>query len=168
MQQLRLVPLAFRGGRHYILDMNITAYMQWIWLGVFAISVIIEAATQGLTTVWCAASALIMILISQTEIPVGWQVLIFCIITIGLMLTTRPVLLRKMNEKKTRTNVNSMIGQDVIVTKAVSKFEKGEAKSTNGVIWSVSSKSGDDIPCDAVCVVREVEGNTLFVERKGE
>ena len=83
------------------------------------------------------------------------------------MLTTRPMLLRKMNAKKTQTNVNSMIGQEVIVTKAVSKFEKGEAKSTNGVIWAVSTRTGEDIPCAAVCVVREVEGNTLFVERKG-
>lgn len=148
--------------------MSITSYMAWVWLGVFAVSVIIEAATQGLTTVWCAVSALLMIVISLTEIPVGWQILIFCLITIALFITTRPVLLRKMNSAKTKTNVNSILGQEVIVTKAVSKFEKGEAKSTNGVIWSISSKSGEDIPCDAVCIVREVEGNTLYVERKGE
>ena len=142
--------------------------MHWIWLAVFAISLVIEASTMGLTTVWCAISALIMIAVSLTGIPVVWQVLIFCVLTIVLFFTTRPFFMRKMNERKTRLNVNSMPGQEVIVTKAASKFEKGEARSTNGVIWAIASRKGLDIPVDAVCVVREVEGNTLFVERKGE
>ena len=148
--------------------MDITAYMHWIWLGVFALSVVIEAATAGLTTIWCAISALIMIPVSLTGISVGWQVLVFCVLTIVLFFTTRPVFMKKLNARKTRTNVNSMPGQEVIVTKAASRFEKGEARSTNGVIWSISSEKGEDIPEGAVCIVREVEGNTLFVERKGE
>lgn len=160
--------LAYGLTRQYILAMDISSYMHWIWLGVFALSVAVEAATMGLTTIWCAISALIMIAVSLTGIPVGWQVLIFCVLTIVLFFTTRPFFMRKMNARKTRLNVNSMPGQEVMVTKAASKFEKGEARSTNGVIWAIASKKGEDIPAGAVCVVREVEGNTLFVERKGE
>ncbi len=146
--------------------MDILAYMPWIWLGLFALLVVIEAATQGLTTIWGAASALVMVVLSYvTAMPVGWQVFIFLVITLILLLTTRPVLIKKM--KIGKTNVDSLIGQEVVVTKAITKFEKGLAKTKNGVVWTSKSKDDEDIPEKAVCVIDSVEGNTLTLERKG-
>ena len=150
----------------YILDMNIEAYISWIWVGIFVVLVIIEAATQGLTTVWGAVSALIMVFISQTGLCVGWPILLFLGITLGLVLTTRPIFVKKLKVGRNKTNVDTMIGEQVIVTKAVSTFEKGEARSKNGVIWSVTGIDGSDIEEGAVCTVQAVEGNTLRIERK--
>ena len=146
--------------------MNIEAYISWIWVGIFVVLVIIEAATQGLTTVWGAVSALIMVFVSQTGMSIGWQILLFLAITLGLVLTTRPVFVKKLKIGRNKTNVDTMIGDEIIVTKAVSRFEKGEGKSRNGVIWSVTSTDGTDIEEGTVCTVQSVEGNTLTIERK--
>ena len=146
--------------------MNIEAYISWIWVGIFVILVIIEAATQGLTTVWGAVSALIMVFVSQTGMSIGWQILLFLAITLGLVLTTRPVFVKKLKIGRNKTNVDTMIGDEIIVTKAVSRFEKGEGRSRNGVIWSVTSTDGTDIEEGTVCTVQSVEGNTLTIERK--
>ena len=146
--------------------MNIEAYISWIWVGIFVVLVVIEAATQGLTTIWGAASALIMVFISQTGMSIGWQILLFLVMTLGFVVTTRPFLIKKLKVGNNRTNVDTMIGEQVIVTKAVSTFEKGEARSKNGVIWSVTSTDGTDIGEGAVCTVQSVEGNTLRIERK--
>ena len=150
----------------YILDMNIEAYISWIWVGIFVVLVVIEAATQGLTTIWGAASALIMVFISQTGMNIGWQILLFLVMTLGFVVTTRPVLVKKLKVGNNRTNVDTMIGEEVIVTKAISTFEKGEARSKNGVIWSVTSTDGTDIGEGAVCTVQSVEGNTLRIAVK--
>ena len=146
--------------------MNIEAYISWIWVGIFVVLVVIEAATQGLTTIWGAASALIMVFISQTGMSVGWQILLFLAITLGFVVTTRPILVKKFKIGNNRTNVDTMIGEQVIVTKEIKTFEKGEARSKNGVIWSVTSTDGSDIEEGAVCTVQSVEGNTLRIERK--
>lgn len=146
--------------------MNIEAYISWIWVGIFVVLVIIEAATQGLTTVWGAVSALIMVFVSQTGMSIGWQILLFLAITLGLVLTTRPVFVKKLKIGRNKTNVDTMIGDEIIVTKAVSRFEKGEGRSRNGVIWSVTSTDGTDIEEGTVCTVQSVEGNTLTIERK--
>lgn len=137
-----------------------------IWVAVFAVSVIIEAATMGLVTVWGAISALIMAFIAQTGLAIGWQILIFLFITLLLLLTTRPIVVKKLKVGRNRTNVDTLLGEDVIVTKAVSRFEKGEAKSKNGVIWAVTASDDSEIEEGAVCTVKEVQGNTLTVEKK--
>jgi membrane protein implicated in regulation of membrane protease activity len=146
--------------------MNIEAYISWIWVGIFVVLVVIEAATQGLTTIWGAASALIMVFISQTGMNIGWQILLFLVMTLGFVVTTRPVLVKKLKVGNNRTNVDTMIGEEVIVTKAISTFEKGEARSKNGVIWSVTSTNGTNIGEGAVCTVQSVEGNTLRIAVK--
>ena len=146
--------------------MNIEAYISWIWVGIFVVLVVIEAATQGLTTIWGAASALIMVFISQTGMSIGWQILLFLVLTLGFVVTTRPVLVKKLKVGNNRTNVDTMIGEQVIVTKAISTFEKGEARSKNGVIWSVTSTDGTEIGEGAVCTVQSVEGNTLRIAVK--
>lgn len=137
-----------------------------IWVAVFAVSVIIEAATMGLVTVWGAISALIMAFIAQTGLAIGWQILIFLFITLLLLLTTRPIVVKKLKVGRNRTNVDTLLGEDVIVTKTVSRFEKGEAKSKNGVIWAVTASDDSEIEEGAVCTVKEVQGNTLTVEKK--
>ena len=142
--------------------------MPWIWLGVFAVLVVIEALTQGLTTVWGAAAALLMVFIARTGLALGWQLLIFVSVTLVLLVTTRPFLVKKLKLGKDSLNVGALPGQEVVVTKAVSRFEKGEARTRNGVIWTATSDDETDIAEGEVCTVGSVEGNTLILVRKGE
>lgn len=95
-----------------------------------------------------------------------WQVLIFLVMTIAFILFTRPFVMKKLKLGKNVTNVNTLEGQEVLVTKDVSQFEKGEAKAANGVIWSVTSENGASIQAGAVCVIVRVDGNTLTIRTK--
>ena len=148
--------------------MDATAIMPWVWLGILVVLLIIEAATMGITTIWGAISALIMVFVSRTGMGVLWQVLLFLVMTLVLLFTTRPLLIKKLKLGRVRTNVDSMLLQEVVVTKTVSRFEKGEAKGKNGVIWTVTSNEENDIPVGTICTVKAVEGNTLIIKRKEE
>lgn len=140
-----------------------TAYMPWIWLGVFAILVAVEAVTVELCAIWGSISAMTMACVSCTGMGVGWQVLLFLVLTLFLMLIARPIALKELRIGK--TNSDAMVGQDVVVTKAVSAFQKGQVKTKNGMIWSAAVTRGE-IEEGAVCTVLAIEGNTLRIERK--
>ena len=144
----------------------IMSHLTWFWLALMIVFVVVEALTFQLTTVWAALASLAMIFICKTEIAFKWQLLLFLIITIVLIVFTRPFAVKKLKLGKDATNVNSLLGQDVLVTKAVSKFEKGEGKTTNGVVWTITSADSQDISEGSVCTVEKVDGNTLSVKIK--
>ncbi len=139
--------------------------LPWFWLIVLIVCCIIEAITMGLTTIWAAIAALPMIFIARTGLGFQWQLLIFVVVTLALVFGTRPLVLKKLRPGRTKTNINTMIGEEVLVTKEISKFQKGEAKARNGVIWTVQAMQEDQqISKGTVCSVEAVEGNTLIIK----
>ena len=144
----------------------ILSHLPWFWLLVLVLSLAIEAATFSLTTVWAAVTALFMIFFCRTGLPLRWQLLIFFLITILLIVFTRPFAVKKLKVGRVTTNVNSLEGQDVLVTKKITQFEKGEVKASNGVVWTATGEGSSEIAKGAVCEVIRVEGNTLIVKEK--
>ena len=140
--------------------------LPWIWLTLLVIFVVIEAFTMSLTTIWPAIASLPLIFIAKTGLPFKWQLLIFVLLTLVLVIFTRPFAVKKLKIGKDKTNVNDMEGQEVLVTKAILQFQKGEAKSKNGVIWTVTSAYGTEIPENTICIVTKVQGNTLEIKPK--
>ena len=48
--------------------------MKWIWVALVVIFALIEAFTMGLTTIWFALAALVMVFLSFLKIPVAWRI----------------------------------------------------------------------------------------------
>lgn len=145
---------------------NLTILLPWIWLIIMVICILIESFTFSLTTIWAAISSIPMIFISKTNLPLRWQFLFFLIMTIVLIIFTRPFAIKKLKLGKYKTNVESLIGQEVLVTKTISPFNNGEVKSKNGVIWHSKSEDNSEILVDTICNVVSIEGNTLIVKNK--
>lgn len=135
----------------------------WIWLALLIVFVVIEAFTLALTTVWAAIAALPMIFIAKAGCPLKWQVLIFVVLTLALIVITRPLVMKKLKLGKNKTNVNTLVGQEVLIIKPITQFEKGEGKAKNGVVWTCQSENGEEISAESVCQIKAVEGNTLTV-----
>ena len=143
---------------------SLTNIMPWIWLGILILSCIVEAITFSLTSIWAAIAALPLIFISKTPLDIKWQLLIFVVLTTVLVIFTRPFAVKKLKIGKNKTNVDSIIGQEVLVTKSIKKFDKGLVKAKNGVIWTAKSKDDSEIEKDSNAKVISVEGNTLTIE----
>lgn len=138
----------------------------WIWIGVLVVCCLIEAFTFGLTTIWAALASIPLIFIAKTELPFKWQILIFVILTAVLIIFTRPFAVKKLKIGKNKTNAESLIGSDVLITKTVTEFQKGEAKAKNGVIWTAKSENNAKIEKGTVCSVISIEGNAINVKQK--
>jgi len=137
--------------------------IKWIWVGLTILFALIEAFTLGLTTIWFALGALVMVFLSALfHIDIGWQILIFLIISAALLVFTRPVAIKKFKAGKEKTNVDSLIGKNALVTKEIGEFDKGEVK-INGVIWSAHSEDSTVIKEGSKCVIVRIEGVQAIV-----
>ena len=145
----------------------ITSNLPWFWLGILVLCIIIEGITMSLTTIWAGIAAVPFIFISKTPLPFRWQLLIFVLLTVALIVFTRPFAVKKLKiGKENNTNVNALEGQEVLVVQKITKFNNGYVKAKNGVVWTAESEDSTDIQKDAVCIVKKVSGNTLVVARK--
>ena len=139
---------------------------QWyVWLAVIIILIIIECMTVGLTTIWFVASGIIALFVSFFTDSYLIQFAIFVILGVLLLVTTRPILVKKIKPKTESTNLDRIIGMEAIVTEEITKHKNGEVK-VDGKRWTASAnetlKEGD------IVTVLEINGVILKVERKGD
>jgi membrane protein implicated in regulation of membrane protease activity len=136
----------------------------WFWLAAALVFSLVELATSfTLTTIWFAISALLMVFVSGlTEIfsaPIRFRLHlgIFLIISIVLLVFTRPIAIKKLKVGKEKTNIDSLIGMNAPVLKRISEFENGEIK-LNGQLWTAKSENGETIEAGSKCKVIKIEG----------
>lgn len=139
-------------------------YLPWFWLFLMILFTAIEVATFGLTTIWFALGALVMLFLSPLPIPFLWQILLFLIISSVLLIFTRPIAVKKLKVGREKTNTDSLIGEKALVIKEITEFEKGLVK-VRGIEWSAQSIDGKPIAKDETCIVERIEGVTVVVGR---
>ncbi len=140
------------------------------WLLLFIILLVIEVLTLGLTTIWFAGGALAAFVVSLIlENMLEVEVAVFIVVSVILLLFTRPWAMRYLNRKTIRTNADSLIGTTVRVVEPVNNIlEKGAAQAA-GKEWTARSKE-DDVTFEEgeLAVVSEIRGVKLILEKKKE
>jgi membrane protein implicated in regulation of membrane protease activity len=130
----------------------------WFWLAATVVLALIEIATAvSLTTIWFAISAFCMVFLSFPVRQFRWQLAIFLVIALVLLIFTRPVALKKLKTGREKTNVDSLEGRTALVVKPVREFERGEVR-VDGAIWSAVSEDGRALEAGEKCVIRRIEG----------
>lgn len=139
--------------------------VNWLitWLIIFAILLGIELLTAGLTTIWFAGGALVAAAFAVFHAPVWLQVAVFIIVSVALLFFTRPIAVKYFNRNRTRTNVESYIGQQAIVIADIENIKGYGQVRLGSMDWSAKSLDGKDIKTGTVVVVKEVEGVKLVV-----
>ena len=89
------------------------------WLAIFIVLLIIEIATMGLTTIWFAGGALIAFCAGLVGFGLGVQVGTFIVVSLLLLLLTRPLAVKYFNQERQKTNAESLIGQQALVTEDI-------------------------------------------------
>ncbi|MBP5442345.1 MAG: NfeD family protein [Treponema sp.] len=135
----------------------------WVWVAVTIICVIIESLTLSLTTIWFGISAFVMVFLAFTPLPFSAQLFIFVVLATVLLLFTRPVVKKKLNQKKIATNYERVIGQIAVVTKKITALDKGSIK-INGMEWTAATKGEGSLEEGSKCIVEEIAGVTAYVK----
>ena len=137
------------------------------WLGAAAIFVVIEIITMGLTTIWFAGGALVGAVMAAFSLPLWSQIIAFVIVSVILLILTRPWALKYLNSRTVRTNADSLIGQTALVKETINNMESKGLVQLNGQDWTARSfEAGEIIPEGSEVIVKEIRGVKLIVERE--
>lgn len=113
--------------------------MMIFWLILLIVFIVIEVPTMGLTTIWFAGGALIAVLVSLLGAPVWLQVILFFAVSLLLLFFTRPVAVKYFNKDRIKTNVESMVGRQAIVTSEIDNIQGIGQVTVGGQEWSARS-----------------------------
>ena len=139
-----------------------------VWLIGIIVFLILEGVTYQLVSIWFAVGAAGGLIASVMGARFNIQMTVFLAISIVLLLCLRPVSKKLLKTKKEKTNIDSLIGKDVLITKEVNNLlGNGEGK-VGGMHWTVRNADNEVIPEGETVTVEKVEGVKLIVKRKGE
>ena len=144
------------------MDLN----MSIIWIIAIIVFVIAEAITYQLVTIWFAIGALGALVCSVLGIGVPMQIAVFLVLSIAALLFLRPVSKKYLKNKTEKTNVDSLVGMDVLITEDVNNVTGTGKGKLCGMEWTVRSADNSQIGAGETAVVEKIEGVKLIVSRK--
>lgn len=134
------------------------------WLALLVVCIVIEVATLGLTTIWFAGGALVAVLASLLHAPIFVQVILFFLVSLLMLFFTRPLAVKYFNKDRVKTNVESMVGRQAIVTSEIDNLHSVGQVTVSGQEWSArSADDGVRIPVGIVVNVVAISGVKLIV-----
>ncbi len=145
------------------------AYMWAIWLGIFVIALIVEAIGADLVSVWFAGGALIALILSFIPGVAWWiQLIVFCVLSLTLLLALRPLTRKWFRGKIVKSNVESLIGKKAVLLEKIDLLHRGEV-AVGDVKWTAVGVDDDaKIEKGKIVVIVAVSGNKLIVKEAGE
>ena len=143
--------------------------MVTLWLVVLIVSIGVEVATLGLTSIWFAGGAIVAVIAAALQAPIWLQILLFFAVSLLLLFFTRPIAVKYFNKDRVRTNIESLIGQEAIVVGEIDNLEQIGRVTLQGKEWTArTEKNGVKIPVGSVVIVKAINGVKLIVEERKE
>lgn len=141
----------------------------YLWLVLAVGFLVIELITVGLTSIWMTGGALAAMVVSLLHGPVWLQIIIFFAVTFVLLYFTRPWAVKYLNQKKTATNYETVIGKQVkVIDKVDNTAETGRALY-NGMEWTARAYDRNEVfEKDEEATVVAIEGVKLLLAKHGE
>lgn len=140
-----------------------------VWLILFVLLLGIEILTLGLTTIWFAGGALIAFFAAMLGANVLVQVVVFAVVSLVLLAFTRPLAVKYLNHKTTKTNVDSIVGRLGEVIEEINNLQAQGQVQIDGMPWTARAEREDQtIPVGTVVTVVRVSGVKLIVREAKE
>lgn len=140
--------------------------MNWaaiVWLILIVLFLIAEAGTVSMVSLWFAAGSLAALLTALLGGAAWLQILVFLVVSAGLLLALRPLVRRYITPKLTATNVDSVVGSTGLVTAAIDNVAAAGQVKLGAMEWTARSTSGEPIPEGTLVKVDRIEGVKAFV-----
>ncbi|MEG1705669.1 MAG: NfeD family protein [Clostridia bacterium] len=138
----------------------------WItWLILCGIFFLIEIFTVTFLMFWPGVAAFVAFILAILNVPTSIQITVFALLSIILIIFTKPLTNKLFKTKETTTNAKSVIGKQGIVLKVIDNLNcKGQVKVA-GEIWSAFSSNDEIIPIDSIIEVEAIDGVKVKVKK---
>lgn len=141
-----------------------TDYTIWVWLILILATLALEIMTVDLISIWFSLGALVALILSVLSVPIPWQIAAFIIVSVLLLATVGQWSRKVLRNRTINTNVDSLIGQEIIILKRADYLTRGEGKIRD-VVWTVVCEKGDSVEEGDIAIIQRIDGNKLFVKK---
>ena len=139
------------------------------WLGAFGVLLLIEILTLGLTTIWFAVGALAAFLLALVQVPLMIQIVVFIVVSVVMLVFTRPIMTKYLNKKTTKTNAESLVGRKARVLIPINNLKSEGQVMVNGMEWTArSTKDEVTFQKDEMVRIAGISGVKLIVEKENK
>lgn len=138
-----------------------------VWLILFFVFLILELITAGsLVSIWFCFGALASALAARAGLGVIEQAVVFIVISIALLILTKPFIKKIIKPKKEATNADRIINQKAIVMEDIDNLSgKGMIKA-DGKEWSARNLVEDEIIIKGTeVIVVEIKGVRAIIKK---
>ena len=140
--------------------------MVWVWLGITVALLVFEICTTSLTSIWFAAGSLTAFVLSLFNLPLWVQIIAFVVVSVVLLIFTRPLVEKVLKVGKAKTNIDELIGKHARVLVEIDNKKGVGYVSVDGKEWSArASEDNVIIPEDAIVEILEISGVKLIVKK---
>ena len=138
-------------------------YMLFVWIAVMILAVVLEAVTTQLVSIWFAAGGVAGLVAFALNVPAWPQVLVVAVVTLLLLICTRPLVRRKLKTKQVHTNADRYVNEIGIVTGEICNMEDRGQVKVMGSVWTARSEGQELIAVGTEVKVLRIEGVKLIV-----
>lgn len=134
-----------------------------VWIVVIALGIIIESQTSELVSLWFSISGAVALVCALADLDIYIQIAVFAILTLILVIATRPLVKKLTNNTNVKTNADRLIGMIGFVIKTIKPDSKGAVK-VDFQEWTAISARNQLIEENTAVVIKEISGNKLIVD----
>ncbi|MDI9480115.1 MAG: NfeD family protein [Syntrophomonadaceae bacterium] len=140
-------------------------FLEWILVAIICGA--IEIFTVGFWFLWLAIAGVIVALLVQFGLlpALEIQLLVFALLTLLLIIFTRPLVVKFVKSNDKVSNVKALIGQHGITLTSIVPMQFGQVK-VNGEIWTAVAE--EELEENTRVEVMGIDGVKLIVKKASD
>ena len=136
----------------------------YVWLGIIVTAAVVESLTTDLISVWFIGGGMVALILELCGVPEPWQVIVFLLVSLGLLVCLRTPLKKKLDKQTVLTNADSLVGLQCTMRKETSFESPGEVKVRDVVWTAIAENEKTEIAAGTLVTVVAIKGNKLIVK----
>ena len=122
--------------------------------------------TLGCEIFWLGAFGVLLPLV---QVPLMIQIVVFIVVSVVMLVFTRPIMTKYLNKKTTKTNAESLVGRKARVLIPINNLKSEGQVMVNGMEWTArSTKDEVTFQKDEMVRIAGISGVKLIVEKENK
>jgi membrane protein implicated in regulation of membrane protease activity len=142
----------------------LSTHIVFVWIAIAVIFAVAEGLTASFVTIWFTIGATVSAGVAAAGAGIALQVILFFVVSIILLIFTRPILVKRLKLGKEKNYTEQLEGKTGLVTEEITPFGSGQVK-VRGIVWTAVGESEDFAAAQGSTVeIVKVEGVKLIVK----
>ena len=135
-----------------------------VWIVIAVIFAVAEGLTSSFITIWFTIGAAASAIVAAVGGDIAIQIVIFFVISILLLIFTRPILVKRLKLGREKNYTEQLEGKTGLVIEEIKPFGSGQVK-VRGIVWTAVGETEDfAAKKGSIVEIVRVEGVKLLVK----